>query len=122
MKVVTYRNGLGFQKVLQQYLAFPHQPVVRAIPAGPAVPVPGIGLVALDAVQVCVHPGAVGTRRGVDKRMCAIPVIFADPPERGKLGTGGGGGVRLLEGGIEFWAGHWDRIVRVCAAKIPRGA
>ena len=52
--------------------------------AGAAVPVAGIGLIALLAMQVGVHGRCVRCLQVVDQRMRLRPVTFSIPPKSGQ--------------------------------------
>jgi hypothetical protein len=52
--------------------------------AGAPIPVPGVRKIALDPVQIGMHPGAIGIVLVLREAMRRIPIAFGLMPHRGQ--------------------------------------
>src|SRR6266567_6166813 len=63
-------------------LPFGLKRILRHRLAGLAVPVAGIAEIALDAVQVRMHPSRIRCRLVLDDLVRLVPLAFGRPPQR----------------------------------------
>src|SRR5215831_12346418 len=74
--------------------------------SGLPVPIAGVLEIALNAMQIGVHPGAVLAAFVHDDLVCLIPVVLAGPPERRERNAQALGRARLRLTLLEFGKRH----------------